>query len=415
MTEQSGRQRFFIRFLFIMMLTLTAIIVAGWYLLNYDFDALIDPEQILAAQEKVEQPVQKEKPPAIKPDDQVVIEKEKNLFLAGDWDFYPGDFTQQQIIGNSLPASWRPYQATSPWNTKISLNAYTHPDSEAIMVVMEQEAKNIRLIKRYNPPVWVVNSDNMPKQKIKSDKIFDTWDKDRDNWTDVDVPIVESMWQEPTRDGHIIIVDPFKMKAWEMSKFKWEQTPEGAIPTSTTFNVWDLKGTGYALPLDGQRWHMRGGRGSGFPVLAGLIRPEELAAGEIRHALLLVFSKNRKGRGDKEIFISPPAVRSDGQFEGEQFPIQGMRFQLNPELTESDFDEWGLSREGKIVARALQHYGMFLGDDGGAMSIGIQLLAPSKEEHLLEWEKRAPGLYRSVSKIPTNEFHVVFTDFPQEE
>jgi hypothetical protein len=326
----------------------------------------------------------------------------------GNHDFFPGDFSSQGIIGQNLPGTWRAFSETSLWNKEIPPDALTHPDSEIIIAYASAEARNIRLPNIYTIPLWIVNSDTMPHVKVRSDKIFDTWDKDEDGWSDVGVPITKSMWAEPTRDGHICIIDPFKKIAWEMSRFRFL---EDGTPSCTTFNIWDLTGTGAGTPFEGKRWWARGGRGSGFPVIAGLIRPEELAAGEIRHALEFSFSKNR--RGDKgQTILLPPACRSDGKYKGRQYPIEGMQFQLDPALTDKDFDAWGLNREGKIVARALQRYGMYLGDNGGPMALKVQLLAPSVEGNRKRWEELFPGFYENIKRIPTNKFRVVYTGEP---
>ncbi|MBI4709752.1 MAG: hypothetical protein HY759_01385 [Nitrospirae bacterium] len=179
----------------------------------------------------------------------------------------------------------------------------------------------------------------------------------------------------------------------------------------TELNIWRLDGTGVGDYKEGERWQVRGGRGSGFPLIAGLIRPEELKAGEIRHALVFTSPKNRQAENVKNIFL-PPASRSDGRHAGRQYPIEGMRFQLDPLLTEKDFDKWGLSREGKIIARTLQKYGMFLGDNGGAMALQAQLLAPSSDGNRKKWDKLFPGFYKNVEKIPVNKFRVVYTGEP---
>lgn len=313
------------------------------------------------------------------------------------------------ILGNSLPGTWRPFSDKSPWNTPISGKARTHPDSQKIMDVLALEADHIRLAKIYNMPVWVVDSRKMPLVKVRSDLIFDTWDKNRKGMSDVGVPVTRDMWAEPTGDGHQCIIDPVKSVAWEFSRFGW--MPDGKTPKCTTFNIWDLKGKGVGNSAEGKRWQLRGGRGSGFPLIAGLVRPEEIAAGEIRHALAFVFPKNRRAEDGSDIFLSP-ACRSDGESFGSQYPIEGMLFQLDPSLTEKDFDQWGLTREGKIIAKALQKYGMYLCDNGGAMALQVQLLAPSQEEHLRKWETLFPGLYKSISRIPTNRFRVVYTGEP---
>jgi len=332
------------------------------------------------------------------------IEVEKKL---GDWDFYPGDYSKKGLIGMSLPGRWRPYSESSIWNTPIAKDVTVHPDSQKIINTLNGEAENIRFVRYFSAPIWVVNSENMSQYQVKSDRIYDFWDKNRDGLTDDPIPIDRNMWGEQSPDGHIIIVDPFKMKAWEMSTFKWDDSGVVPIPTATTFNVWDLKGSGYALPFEGERWRQRGARGSGIPMLAGLIRPEEIAAGEIRHAMVFMFLRNRKGNEGKEMFYSPPAARSDGEFEGDEYPIEGMHLQLNPELTDVDFDTWGLTKEAKIVARALQRYGMFLADNGGSMSIGVQLMAPVLLDHVHYWDKQFPELYKSITKIPTNQFRLI--------
>jgi hypothetical protein len=331
----------------------------------------------------------------------------KSTTKLGNHEFYPGDYSKREIIGNSLPGSYRPFSDDSLWNRPIPANVPTHPDSQKIIAFAVTQAKNIRLAREYTVPVWVVNADNVPLVKMRSDNIFDTWDKDRDGWSDVGVPLTKTMWPEPTEDGHLCIVDPFKNTAWEFSGFS--RLKDGT-PRCTTFNIWDLTGIGIGNPFEGRRWQTRGGRGSGFPVIAGLIRPEELAAGEIRHALAFSFFPIR-GSDNGWLFLFP-ACRSDGVAKGKQYPIEGMRFQLDPTLGEKEFNSWGLNREGKIVARALQKYGMFLGDGGGAMAIYAQLLGPSADENLKKWEELYPGFYKNAEKIPTNKFRVVYTGEP---
>lgn len=321
----------------------------------------------------------------------------------------PGRTAAKGVLGQSLPGTWRPYSDDSPWNTPIASAAVMHPDSPPIISVATSLASHLRLAQTYTIPLWVVDSDSVPQRRVRSDRIFDWWDANpRDGWTDVEVPIVPAMWPEPTADGHLCIIDPRKKIAWEMSRFVW--LADGT-PSCTTFNIWYLPGSGVGSPTDGKRWQLRGGRGSGFPILAGLVRPEELAAGEIRHALVFTFAQNRRAADGSALFV-PPACRSDGQYVGSQYPIEGMRWQLDPALGDQDFDAWGLSREGKIVARALQKYGMFDGDNGGAMALQVQLLGPTTTENRTRWETLFPGFYKNVERIPTNRFRVVYTGDP---
>lgn len=321
----------------------------------------------------------------------------------------PDEYADQGLIGNSLPGDWRPFSEDSPWNTPIPEDAQAHPQSDAIVFTLAQDRNHISLINSYLCPIWVVNSENVDGIRIRSDRIFDRWDQDGDGWTDVLVPVTRQMYPEPTGDGQICIVDPFKHRLWDISTFEWPD--ERPFPSGTTFDVWDLTGSGEADPPPGTRWTRRGGRGSGFPGIAGIIRPEELEAGEIRHAICFTSKMVRQHATGANIFL-PPACRSDGRDVGRQYPIMGMRFQLNPELNEEDFDEWGLNRAGKILARALQRYGMYLGVSGGAMKLQVQLLGPDSDSNRREWERRVPGFYENVKRIPTREFRIIDTGDP---
>lgn len=343
---------------------------------------------------------------------QSLLPPPQNVRLANlateNYAFYPGDFAQDGVIGNSLPGTWRPFSADSPWNTPIPSAAAVHPDSASIMAGIVAQAERIYLARSYTIPVWVVNSANVPLPRVRSDSIFDFWDLDRDGWTDIGVPLTPEMWAEATTDAHICIVDPFRMLAFEMSKFS--RLADGT-PTCTTFNVWEIAGRGVGDPSEGRRWQLRGGRGSGFPLIAGLLRPEEISAGEIRHALAFSYPQNRRADDGSDIFVSP-ACRSDGKAIGPAYPIEGMRFQLDPAVTEQDFDSWGLSRDAKVVARALQRYGMFLGENGGAMGVFPQLLAADGADNYAEWQRRFPGFFSSVARIPTNRFRVISSGAP---
>ena len=315
------------------------------------------------------------------------------------------------VIGNYLPGTWRPFSDDAVWNTPIPKNAKTHPDSRRLITFMNGFRDHIRLVRRYGIPVWVVDASMVKKVKFYSLRIFPTWDKDQNHVSDIGIPITDCMWPEPTEDSHICIIDKNRNVAWEMSSVrrKWDIHH---TPSCSTLNVWNLKGRGVGDPFyHGWHWQCRGGRGSGFPLIAGLLRPEEVEVGEIRHALVFTFPKNRRAQDGSDIFL-PPACRSDGQYIGKKYPIEGMRLQLDPSLTDADLDAWGLNNYGKILAKALQKYGMFLCDNGGAMILAVQMLAPSKKRNVAAWEKRLPGFYKNIERIPTRAFRVVDTGPP---
>jgi hypothetical protein len=93
---------------------------------------------------------------------------------------------------------------------------------------------------------------------------------------------------------------------------------------------------------------------AGLPILPGLVRYEEVAAGEIRHALRFTAPQTRR------VYLWP-ARHYASDLTGAQYPPMGQRFRLR-----ADFDVSGFSPEVQVFLRALKKYGMFLADNGSA-------------------------------------------------
>ncbi len=110
-------------------------------------------------------------------------------------------------------------------------------------------------------------------------------------------------------------------------------------------------------------WRSHGSRACGFPLTAGLITVDEIRAGRIEHALVLGYP------GIRSRYFTPPASTAQAAFPGisptEGIPCGG-RIQLDPSI---DVNTLGLSNTGRIIARALQEYGAFIGDGNGSISL----------------------------------------------
>lgn len=96
---------------------------------------------------------------------------------------------------------------------------------------------------------------------------------------------------------------------------------------------------------------------AGLPILPGLVRYEEVAAGEIRHALRFTTTRTQAayvwpGRH----FASP--------HRDPNFPPMGERFRLR-----ADFDASSYPKADQVIITALKKYGMLLADNGGDMYI----------------------------------------------
>lgn len=106
---------------------------------------------------------------------------------------------------------------------------------------------------------------------------------------------------------------------------------------------------------------------TGLPFLGGQITAEELERGEIKHAIGIALVEVEHYNK-----YSWPANRSDG-WNPSNLPNrikEGARFRLDPNV---DFDTYpGLSRAGRIIAKAGQKYGFVVWDKAGAVSIRAQ-------------------------------------------
>src|SRR5262249_34885892 len=91
---------------------------------------------------------------------------------------------------------------------------------------------------------------------------------------------------------------------------------------------------------------------AGLPILPGLVRWEEIQAGEIRHALRFTLELTWKGH------LWPG--RHDAPSGSATNPPMGMRVRLK-----ANYDISKYSRTNQVILRALKKYGMFLADNGG--------------------------------------------------
>lgn len=144
-------------------------------------------------------------------------------------------------------------------------------------------------------------------------------------------------------DRHVLLVDKdacilYELyRAFPVSGAGWE-ADSGA--------VYDL--TGYELRDDG--W--TSADAAGLPILPGLVRYEEVAAGEIRHALRFTAPQTRQA-------YVWPARHFASSLTDTAYPPMGQRFRLKRNV-----DISGFSAQAKVILQALKTYGMILADNG---------------------------------------------------
>ena len=96
---------------------------------------------------------------------------------------------------------------------------------------------------------------------------------------------------------------------------------------------------------------------AGLPVVPGLVRYDEAAAGAIHHAIRFTVPQSRRA-------YVWPATHFASSLTDPKYPPMGQRFRLR-----ADFDLSGFSPLNQVILRALQQYGMLLADNGSSWFI----------------------------------------------
>ena len=243
-----------------------------------------------------------------------------------------------------------PYTPDSPWNLKIGPDPVYAPNSDFYMESLHGVFGSDT--SRYTLPVYEVDG-TIPLVTITLSDFFSnvTWSGGEQSLevtrkVAVQVPIPLAAVQAKGKDGQMVIWNVETGDEWgfwriEKKSGKW--VAQNGYHYNTQWS--GVPPTGFVS------------RGAGVPYLTGLIRPWEIKQGRIDHAIAL-------GVNYPNMLHIYPATKSDGKTLDHFFPA-GARFQLNPSLTDLDFETWGLDRTGRIIAKALQDYGMILVDGSG--------------------------------------------------
>jgi hypothetical protein len=160
------------------------------------------------------------------------------------------------------------------------------------------------------------------------------------------VPLDAPIEGGPDADGdrHAIAVDIDNCILYEL----FDAHPQAASWDAGSGAIFDLNG--YELREDG--W--TSADAAGLPIFAGLVRYEEILAGEIKHAIRFTVPQTRGS------YIWPARHEASG-LTGLQYPPMGQRFRLK-----ADFDISGFSETNQIILTALKKYGMILADNGSS-------------------------------------------------
>jgi hypothetical protein len=287
-----------------------------------------------------------------------------------------------------LAGPFRPFSADSPWNTKIPADAKIDPNSD-ILTADFAELNPLHInIAEWSVAVYPVDAKKTPRRYVQA-LYPNQYGRGFGPRQRIPIPDGATAGGPELGTGYIVLEDRKAGTAWEMRQAG--QNQDGGWFAGFGATV-DLRGTGVSPPWMTTESPLLAAspRPSGVPLTAGLIRVDELKAGNIEHALAFGYPNVRTNA-----FVSPASTgiasqegRADNPFG---LPL-GARFRLDPSY---DIENTKLSPSAKVIARALQEYGAILVDEAG----GSVLYAEGSPEAIAEFK----GL------LTPEELHLLFT------
>jgi hypothetical protein len=151
-------------------------------------------------------------------------------------------------------------------------------------------------------------------------------------------PLPKKLKIEHGSDRHALIVNTSTCTLYELFALKGKKAGSGAI--------WNLSSN--ALRPDG--W--TSADAAGLPILPGLARFDEVAAGSIDHALRFTVQHSRNAH-------VWPARHDASSLTDPNLPPMGLRVRLK-----ASFDTSGFPQQVRVILTALKRYGMMVADNG---------------------------------------------------
>jgi hypothetical protein len=179
-------------------------------------------------------------------------------------------------------------------------------------------------------------------------------------------------------DRHVLVLDRDNCWLYEMySSYRQKNDSWNAASAA----VWDL------LNDEQRPYTWTSADAAGLSVFAGLARYDEVASGQIQHALRFTLQNSL------EAFTPPASHWAPNSTNPDAAPM-GMRLRLK-----SSFDISSFPPQSKVILAALQQYGMIMADNGSSMFITGD---PDNR-----WNNNDLA---SLKTVPASEFEVILMD-----
>ncbi|MHB1836666.1 MAG: hypothetical protein ACYCXW_17090 [Solirubrobacteraceae bacterium] len=282
-------------------------------------------------------------------------------------------------IGVWPTGCWRPYGPSSPFNERLPAHPQLLPNSAAI----------VRRTLAYGPPSNLVagvagtSSDyghpvyySRPSDPVYTIRCTEPWGQCAIDGMRVRIPGAAA--PAAGSDRHMAVVD--QANGWEYDFWQVQSKPAGGGELRIGWGG-RTRLAGNGLGSDATAAH--------FGLQAGIIRAQELQAGQIDHALFMVVKCTTGG------YVFPAHGGGSACGDRTDAPAGGMRFQLD--YSDAQIDALHVPTWKKTILRALANYGAFVGDTGGS-GMNFQLQSGSTytsfgyPDAMVQYARSQPGV-----------------------
>ncbi len=273
------------------------------------------------------------------------------------------------------------FAADSPWNLPIPADPRLDEDSADMVAALTEDGSAYALTQEFGVPVYEVDS-STPAVPVTC---TETWGPCPLEEAPVRIP--EEATPSPGSDGSLVVIDHAAGRVYDF--WQAEKTSDGEwVATWGTYAPFGGDGSGQG----------GGATAAGINLLAGLVRLEEIDAGQIDHALALVSDKSCP-----EVFRYP-ALKTDGHASVPPCIPQGARVQLDPGIDVESIP--GITPGELAVARALQTHGGYVRDSAGT-AMGIVFEMPTDDNDVYREVAEFPWDYYDMPHVPWDRLQVL--------
>jgi hypothetical protein len=304
-----------------------------------------------------------------------------------------GSCSLAQVTSGSQPACWKPFVASSPFNTRLSSSPRLSPNSSAVVHQMvargwliDGSGSTFDFSPKWygtRPLFFATPSDPVMTIACKNPASFCTGANGVDIvGTKIHVPVGAVPYANS--DAHMTVIE----KATGAEYDFWDTSISGSTISAQTAAVVNVK-AGNGLGSQGDA--------ALFALSAGLVRPAELASGKIDHALVVTVPCTD---GNGKAGYTYPArggygspCGPNGSAADRDVPGLGQLLRLN--MTDAQIRSSSAPAWQKTIMTAFAHYGAYV-EDTGDLASGIDILAqaPSSWTDLGQRNQWAPAIAR---------------------